>query len=91
MGPQRPPGMSLIARRVARSVEDSPYEEGAETLVELEWNLVVLMRGIPEYPTFYEIPLRFQRHIVEFPGRLHQLLWRVIRAVTCYHEHHVGG
>ena len=70
--------MSLIARRVARLVEDDPYEEGADTLVELEKNLVGLMRGIPEYATFDDIPLRFQRHMVEVPGILRRLLSRVI-------------
>ena len=74
MGPQRLPGMSLIVRRVACSVEDVSYEEEAYKLAELEQNLVSLTRGILEHATFDDIPLCFHRHTVGVLGRLRWLL-----------------
>lgn len=71
-------------------IEDAPYEEGANSVVQVEHSLEVLTRGIPEYALIDEVPLQYQRHIVGVPIRLHQFLDRVIRAMSCYHEHHVG-
>lgn len=59
-------------------------------IVEVERNLEVLTKGIPEYALINEVPLRYQRHIVGVLTRMGQLLNQVIRVVLCYHEHHVG-
>ena len=91
MGPKRPPGVSLIARRVARQLEDAPYEEGANPIIEMEQNLEAFTTSIPKYVTIDDVPLWYQRHTVGVSARLHRLLGRVIIVVSCYHEHHVGG
>lgn len=91
MGPERPPGVSVIARRVARQLKDAPYFEGVDLMVEVERNLEALTRGIPDYATIDEVPLWYERHITGVSTRLHQVLGRVVRAISCYHEQHIGG
>lgn len=74
MGSKRPPGVSPVARQVARHIEEAPYEQGADLIVELERNLEALTRGIQEYASINEVPLHYQRHIVGVSARLCQLL-----------------
>lgn len=38
-------------------IEDAPYEEGVDPRVEMEQNLEVITRGIPEYATIVGVPL----------------------------------
>lgn len=86
VGPERPVGMSPIARRTQLAV--NPHEEGTKG-GELVQNLEGIARGIPDYAQLADVPLAYQRHMVGVPSRLHRLLRRLVRAVTCYHEHHV--
>lgn len=55
---------------------------------ELVQNLEGLTRGIPDYMRLADVPFTYQRHTVGVPPRVHRLLRRLVRAVTCYHEHH---
>ena len=79
--------MSPIARRTQLAV--APHEEGAEG-GELVQNLEGIARGIRDYARLVDVPLAYQRHTVGVPSRLHRLLRRLVRAVTCYHEHHAN-
>jgi len=81
----RPAGLPSMVRRVQPA--DDPQVEGAmgEELVQ---NLEGLTRGIPDYGRLADVPFAYQRHTVGVPTRIHHLLRRLVRAVTCYHEHH---
>ena len=85
VGAERPAGLSHIARRVQPAA--NPQVEGGvgEELVQ---NLKGLTRGIPDYARLADVPFEYQRHTVGVPTRIHRLLRRLVRAVTCYHEHH---
>ena len=85
VGPERPAGMSPIARRTLPAPD--PQAEGAEG-GELIQNLEDIARGIPDYARLADVSMAYQRHTVGVPYHLHQLLRRLVRAVTCYHEHH---
>ena len=89
--PEIPPRVYLIARRVAWQIEDSPYKEGVDLIVEVEHNLEALTKGIPEYASIDKVPLQYQRHTIRVSARLHGLLNRVIKDILCNHEQHVGG
>ena len=86
VGPERPAGMSSIAWRTQSAVD--PQAEGAEG-GELIQNLEGIARGIPDYARLAYVPLAYQRHTVGVPSRLHRLLRRLVRAMACYHEHHI--
>ena len=85
VGPKRPAGMSPNARRTPLAYD--PQAEGAEG-GELIQNLEGIARGIPDYARLADVSMAYQRHTVGVPSRLHRLLRRLVRAVTCYHEHH---
>ena len=85
VGPERPIGMSLIARRTPLAYD--PKGEGGEGS-ELVQNLEGITRRIPYYARLADVPLAYQRHTVGVFSRLHRLLRRLVQAVTCYHEHH---
>ena len=85
VGPERPAGLSPIARRVQPTAD--PQIEGAAG-EELVQNLEGLTRGILDYTRLADVPFAYQRHTVGVPTRIHRLLRRLVRAVTCYHEHH---
>lgn len=89
VGLERPTGMSPIARRVAQQFYIAPYQEGVDNEEEIARNLDNLTRGIQEYALMEDIPRRYQRNRVEVSNRIRRLLTRVVRAVTCYHEHNV--
>ena len=76
-------GMSPIARHVA------PYQEGRDNGEEIMRNLEGLTCGILEYAQVGDIPHQYLRHRVGVSDRIHRLLTRVARAVSCYHDHHV--
>ena len=86
VGPERPAGMSPIARRTLPAPD--PQAEGAEG-GELIQNLEGIAQGIPDYARLVDVPMAYQRHTVGVPNRLHRILRRLVRAVTCYHERHV--
>ena len=85
VSPERPAGMSPIARRTQPPA--NPQAKGAEG-GELMQNLEGIARGIPDYARLADVPLAYQRHTVGVPNCLHRLLRRLVRAVACYHEHH---
>ena len=84
VGPERPTGMSQIARRTPLAYD--PQGEGGEG-DELVHNLEGVARGAPNYAHLDNVPLAYQRHTVGVLSRLHHLLRRLVRAVTCWHEH----
>ena len=85
VGPERPAGMSPIARRTQPAID--PQAEGAEG-GELIQNLEGIARGIPDYAWLADVLMPFQRHMVGVPSCLHRLLRCLVHAVSCYHEHH---
>ena len=85
VGAERPADLSRIAWRV-QPTADPQVEGGVGD--ELVQNLEALTRGIPDYARLADVPFAYQRHIVGVPTRVHRLLRRLVRAVTCYHEHH---
>ena len=87
VGPERLTGMSPIARQIPRDFD--PHGEGGEE-EEIVRNLEGITRGVPNYAIFDDVPCAYQRHIVGVPSRIHRLLRRLVRAVTCYHEHHAN-
>ena len=88
VGPQRPVGMSPIARRVDWQFDVAPYQEGSDNEEEITQNLEGLTHCILEYARMGDVPRQYQRHTVGVPTHIHRLLRRLVRAVTCYHEHH---
>ena len=85
VSPERPVDMSPVARRAARDL--NPQREGGEG-EELIQNLEGIAYGIPDYARLDDVPRAYQRHTVGVPSCIHRLLRRLVRAVTCYHEHH---
>ena len=81
VGPERPAGMSPISRRTQLA-----QGTGGEELIQ---NLEGIARGIPDYARLADVPMAYQRHTVGVPSRIHRILRRLVRAITCYHEHHV--
>ena len=62
VGPKIPPGVSPKAWRVARLLEDAPYIEGVDPVIEVERYLDALTRDIPYYATINGVPIQYQRH-----------------------------
>ena len=77
--------MSPIARQIPRDFD--PHGEGGEE-EEIVRNLEGITRVVPDYAKFDDIPRAYQRHTVGVPSHIDRLLRRLVRAVTCYHEHH---
>ena len=72
--------MSPIGRRTPLT-----YDSKGDALVQ---NLEGIARGVPDYARLADVPMAYQRHIIGVSSHLHHLLRRLVRAVTCYHEHH---
>ena len=85
VGPERPAGMSPISRRTHLAPDPEGEGTGGEDLIQ---NLEGIARGIPDYAWLADVPMAYQRHTVGVPSRIHRILRRLVRAVTCYHEHH---
>jgi len=85
VGPERPTGMSPISWRTQRTTDPQGEGTGGEELIQ---NLEGISRGIPDSARLADVPMAYQRHTVEVPSRIHRILRRLVRAVTCYHEHH---
>ena len=85
VGPERPAGMSPIARRTPLAYDPQAEVAKGEELIQ---NLEGIARGIPDYARLADVPMAYQRHTMGVPSRLHRLLRRLVRAVTCYHENH---
>ena len=85
VGPERPAGMSPISRRTQLAPEIQGEGTGREELIQ---NLEGIAHGIPDYARLADVPMAYQRHTVGVPSRIHRILRRLVRAVTCYHEHH---
>ena len=85
VGPERPAGMSPISRRTQLAPEVQGEGTGGEELIQ---NLEGITHGIPDYARLADVPMAYQRHTVGVPSRIHRILRRLVRAVTCYHEHH---
>ena len=85
VGPERPAGMSPIARRTQPAAD--AQAEGAEG-GELIQNLEGIARGILDYAQLADVLMAYQRHTVGVPSRLHRLLRQLVHVVACYHEHH---
>ena len=87
VGPERPAGMSPISRRTQLAPDPQGDGTGGEDLIQ---NLEGIARGIPDYARLADVPMAYQRHTVGVPSRIHRILRRLVRAVTCYHEHHAN-
>ena len=85
VGPERPTGMSPIARQTPCDF----YHHGEGDKEEIVQNLEGIAYGIPNYAHLDDVSWAYQRHIVGVPSRIHYLLRWLVWAVTCYHEHHV--
>ena len=87
VSPERPAGMSPIGRRTLLAYD--PQGEGGEgdALVQ---NLEGIARGVPDYAHLSNVPMAYQRHTLGVSSHLHRLLRQLVRAVTCYHEHHAN-
>ena len=85
VGPERPAGMSPISRRTQLAPEIQGEGTGGEELIQ---NLEGIAHGILDYARLSDVPMAYQRHTVGVPNRIHRILRRLVRAVTCYHEHH---
>ena len=59
---------------------------GDVELTKLEDNLNWLTLDIL-YASIDDLLRRYQRHTIGVSGRFNRLLWRVARAMMCYHEH----
>ena len=84
VGAERPANLPHNVRRVQPAAD--PQAEGDDD--DLVQNLEALTRGIPDYGRLADVPRVYQRHTVGVSTRVHRLLRRVVRVVTCYHEHH---
>ena len=85
VGPERPAGMSPISRRTQLAPEIQGEGTEGEELIQ---NLEGIAHGIPDYARLVDVPMAYQRHMVGVLSRIHRILRRLVRAVTCYHEHH---
>ena len=70
-----------------RRAEACFVHRGDDELTKLEDNLDRLNLDILD-ATIDDLPRRFQRHTAEVSGCFSHLLYRVERAIMCYHEHH---
>ena len=77
--------MSSIARKIPRDFDVSPQGEEEEIMHNLEG----ISHGVANYARFDDVPRAYQRHTVGVLNRVHRLLRWLVRAVTCYHDHHV--
>ena len=80
---ERPADLPHNIRRAQPAAD--PQVEGDDDLVQ---NLEALTRGIPDYGRLADVRGAYQRHTVGVSTRVHHLLRRLVRAMTCYHEHH---
>lgn len=80
-----PSWLAFHGRRV-QPIDDLPVEGAVGE--ELVQNLKGLTRGIPDYARLADVPFAYHRHTIGVPTRIHHLLRRLVREVTCYHEHH---
>ena len=64
VGPERPVGMSAIARRIPRDFD--PQGEGDEE-DEIVRKLEGITQGVPDYARFDDVPRAYQRHTVGVP------------------------
>ena len=87
VGPERPTGMSPISQRTQLAPDPQGEGTGGEELIQ---NIEGIARGIPDYARLADVPMAYQRHMVGVPSRIHRILRRLVRAVTCYHEHHAN-
>ena len=78
--------MSPIVRRIPHDFDVAPQSEEEEIMHNLEG----IARGVPNYARFDDVPRAYQRHTMGVSNRVHCLLRRLIRSVTCYHDHHVN-
>ena len=85
VGPERPAVMSPISRRTQLVPEIQGEGTGGEELIQ---NLEGIAHGIPDYARLSDVLMAYQHHTVGVPNRIHRILRRLVRAVTCYHEHH---
>ena len=85
VGPERPAGMSPISRMTHLTSDPQGEGTGGEELIQ---NLEGIAHGIPDYARLADVPMAYQHHTVGVPSRIHRILWHLVRAVTCYHEHH---
>ena len=79
-----PEHMSPIVRRTPHDFD--PQGESIDK--ELVQNLEGITHGVPDYAHFDDVPRAYQRHTVGVPSYIHRFLRWLVRAVTCYHEHH---
>lgn len=70
VGPERPAGTSLIARRVARQFDVAPYQEGSDNDEEIARNPEGFTHGILEYARMGDAPRQYQRHTVGVSDRI---------------------
>ena len=85
VGPERPVGMSPISRRTHLAPDPQGEGTGGEELIQ---NLEGITRGILDYARLADVPMAYQRHTVVVPSQIHRIRRCLVRAVTCYHEHH---
>lgn len=89
VGQEGPVGMSPTYRCVPHPIDVvAPYQEGSDNEEDITRNLKGLTDGISEYARIGDMPRRYQRHTVGVSNRILQLLSRVARAISCYHDHH---
>ena len=87
VGPERLAGMSPISWRTQLAPDPQGEGTGGEELIQ---NLEGIAHGISDYAWLADVPMAYQRHTVGVPSRIHRILRRLVRAVTCYHEHHAN-
>jgi len=51
--------MSPIAQRFSHLIVSADYEEGVDPLAEMKHNLEPITRGVPDYATIDDVPLRW--------------------------------
>ena len=87
MGPQRPAHLQPYERRQPVAAAPAPAGQSVEILTDLEHHLEHLNLDIPE-TSIDDIPLRLQRYVIGVPGPFRRFLYRVVREVVSYRDHH---
>ena len=85
VGAKRPANLPHNVRRVQPAADPQVGGDADDDLVQ---NLEALTRGIPDYGRLADVRRAYQRHMVGVSTRVHRLLRCLVRAVSCYHEHH---